>query len=46
MRVVPETSNRADWPRLVAQSVNDSQNKVAALEKGVITRAKLRFLCG
>lgn len=31
MRVVPETSNRADWPRLVAQSVNDSQRRLDAL---------------
>ena len=48
MRTVPETNNRQDWPRLVAQASNEAQNRIAALEAGGggITRAKMRFVCG
>ena len=31
-RIVPETANRPDWPRLVAQGHRDSQNRLKALE--------------
>ena len=32
MRTVPESANRADWPRLVAQAVNNAGLAIAALE--------------
>lgn len=31
-RVVPETANRQDWPRLVAGAANDAQRRIALLE--------------
>lgn len=30
MRFIPETANRQDWPRLVAQALNEVQRKVEA----------------
>lgn len=35
MITVPETNNRQDWPRLVAQAVNGAQRKVEALPPGI-----------
>lgn len=32
MKFVPETSNRGDWPRLVAQNVNEAANLIKALD--------------
>ena len=32
MRTVPESANRQDWPRLVADSLNSARGKVATLE--------------
>lgn len=34
MKFVPETSNRGDWPRLVAQNVNEAANLIKALDAG------------
>lgn|GEM_PF-2335244 len=31
-RVVPETANRPDWPRLVAQANKDHEARIKALE--------------
>lgn len=31
MRFIPESSNRQDWPRLVAKALNETQRKVEAL---------------
>lgn len=33
-RIIPETANRTDWPRLVAQSHKDHEKRLAALEAG------------
>lgn len=38
-RVIPETSNRADWARLVAQGHQDSQKRVKSLD-GRVTAAE------
>lgn len=35
MRIIPETANRQDWPRLVASALNEVQRNVAALSGGV-----------
>lgn len=32
MRTVPESANRQDWPRLVAQSINSARGRLADLE--------------
>lgn len=32
-RILPETANRPDWPRLVAQVVNRLSNRVSGLER-------------
>lgn len=32
MRLVPETFNRQDWPRLVAQAVNENGRAIGTLE--------------
>lgn len=47
-RVIPETSNRADWARLVAQSHKDHEGRLKLLEGGTggISRAKGRFVYG
>lgn len=46
-RVIPETANRQDWPRLVAQGHKDHENRLKALEVGGgISRAKGRFVYG
>ena len=37
MTFVPETSNRSDWPRLVAQTVNRALNSIT----GILTRLGL-----
>jgi len=31
VKFIPETANRQDWPRLVAQALNETQRKVEAL---------------
>ncbi len=31
-RVVPETANRQDWPRLVSQGHKDHENRLRAVE--------------
>lgn len=44
---VPVDAKRQDWPRLVANRVNDNAVRLAALEAtGGLTRAKLRFVSG
>lgn len=35
MRTVPETNNRQDWPRLVAQNVNEAANLIKGLQNEV-----------
>ncbi|MFN3626750.1 MAG: hypothetical protein ACK4S3_02590 [Parvibaculum sp.] len=40
MKVIPETSQRKDWPRLVSQVVKEQGKQIAA----VPSRAKLRFI--
>lgn len=37
---IPETANRKDWPRLVAQKAKDTDKRLAAIP----SRAKLRFV--
>lgn len=32
MRTIPETANRGDWPRLVAQAVRSADGRLTALE--------------
>ena len=32
MKVIPETANRSDWPRLVAAGVNELDRRAKALE--------------
>lgn len=32
MRTVPETANRQDWPRLVAQTLNEAGRRIEGLE--------------
>ena len=33
---IPETANRQDWPRLVAQALNEVQRKVAVTPTGTV----------
>ena len=33
-RIIPETANRQDWPRLVARRVNEHDREIAALQAG------------
>lgn len=35
MRFLPETANRADWPRLVAQTVRDMIGNIRAAEANI-----------
>lgn len=35
-RVIPETSNRSDWPRLVAIAVNDLIRRMATAEGDIV----------
>jgi hypothetical protein len=35
-RTIPESATRQDWPRLVAQSANNSQKRLAALESAYL----------
>jgi hypothetical protein len=46
--IVPVDSQRADWPRLVANAIRSAQNDIAQLNEqdGGISRAKLRFVGG
>jgi hypothetical protein len=37
VRIIPETANRDDWPRLVAQTVNALVRRVPASSGGALT---------
>lgn len=43
-RIIPETANRQDWPRLVAQGHRDHENRVKALEAVGAEYAKARTI--
>ena len=45
---IPETANRGDWPRLVANKSREQDGRLNALESGAggISRAKGRFVYG
>jgi len=45
---IPETANRQDWPRLVANKSREQDGRLNALENGAggISRAKGRFVYG
>lgn len=36
MKVIPETSQRKDWPRLVSQVVKEQGKQIAAIEKNTV----------
>jgi hypothetical protein len=43
---IPVDAKRQDWPRLVSGAMSDAQKRIADLEGGNGSRAKLRFLYG
>ena len=47
-QLVPVDARRQDWPRLVANRVNDQEVRLSAAESpsGGFSRAKLKFLSG
>ena len=48
MRQIPVDAKRQDWPRLVAQTTNETARNVATVMSNVggFSRAKLSFLSG